>query len=158
MRSYLLLAALAALFCGALAGPYQGEGGCYSTDDIPRYKIEAYSFVDIVKGQWVKQAFVQAKARMRRMAELDYPEVKQCWFDGIKPVRGCYNSRIPGWVGPPQLVGQYGFVAHVQYVCDGGVEVYALCRARINTLRDNRLGKPSFWLDSNMKDKDIHCE
>lgn len=32
----LLFAALAALFCGALAGPYEGEGGCYSSDDIPR--------------------------------------------------------------------------------------------------------------------------
>ncbi|KAL4425400.1 hypothetical protein ABPG75_009416 [Micractinium tetrahymenae] len=156
MRSALLLAALAALFCGALAGPYKGGAGCYSTDDIPRYKIKGFQFVDIVKGQFVKQAFVQAKARMRRAAEIKYPALKACDFDGIAPIRGCYNSRIPGWVGPPQLVGQYGFVANVQYEC--AAKHFAIkCAARINTLRDNRLGRPSFWYDSAWMNKDIVC-
>lgn len=46
------------------------------------------------QGQFVKQAFVQSKSRMRRWAEQksNYTAaLAVCDFDGIAPVHGCYN-------------------------------------------------------------------
>lgn len=52
----LLLAALAALACGAMAGPYQAGAGCYNTDTVKSYPIEGFNFRDFAKvgprGRW----------------------------------------------------------------------------------------------------------
>ncbi|KAL4421484.1 hypothetical protein ABPG75_010775 [Micractinium tetrahymenae] len=142
----------------------KGEvAGCYATDSVKKYLIDGFSFKDFVKGQWVKQAFVQAKARMRRQAQLDNPVLATgCDFDGIAPLHGCYNSIAPGTLKDPQVAGQYGFVASVQYVCPipGGFETVTVkCSSRMNTLRDNRLLDPSFWVAPGATSpKDIFCE
>lgn len=111
----------------------------------------------------MKQAFVQAKARMRRVAQLNTPALAStCDFDGIAPIHGCYNSILPGTLAGPQVAGQYGFVASVQYVCPipGGFETVTVrCSSRMNTLRDNRLLEPSFWVPPGATSpKDIVCD
>lgn len=164
MRSVLLLAALAALACGAMAGPYQAGAGCYNTDTVKSYPIEGFNFRDFAKGQFVKQAFVQSKSRMRRWAEVKSPfagMLTGCDFDGVKPKKGCYNSIAPGTLAGPQVAGQYGFEAELQYVClipEGGFGVMKVaCKSRLNTLRDNRLLDPSFWQGPTGAAKDIIC-
>lgn len=150
MRTTLLLAAFAALFCGAAAtGAYNPAAGCFPGDTIPKYKIKGFTFEDIVKGQFVKHAYVQAKSRMRTQAERNTPALHtECDFDGVMPIHGCYASVRPGSLKGPQVAGQYGFVAHIQYICPapgGFAEVKVPCKIRLNTLRDNRLLSPSFW-------------
>lgn len=45
----LLLAALAALVCVAMAGPYRGGAGCYSTDSTKSFPIAGFNFRDSSK-------------------------------------------------------------------------------------------------------------
>lgn len=148
MRTVLLLAALAACLCAASAGPYKVDPGCYKTDTVRSYPIKGASFVDFVKGQFVDMAYIQARKRGRAMVEAMYPV---CTYIGHTPKHACYNSIVPGGLGPAQVQGQYGFVFWANLKCPGG-RVYVPCKARLDTNRSNRPlavpgrpGSPSFW-------------
>lgn len=75
----------------------EGPGAAGVTADLAASRTAFHqpaAFRFPLQGQWVKQAFVQGKARMRRQAQLNTPALATvCDFDGIAPIRGCYNVR-----------------------------------------------------------------
>ncbi|KAL4443024.1 hypothetical protein ABPG77_008515 [Micractinium sp. CCAP 211/92] len=104
MRTALLLAVLAACLFAVSAGPYKINPGCYSTDSVRSYPIKGVQFVD----------FVKARKRGRDVAQAMYPA---CTYIGHTPKHACYNSIIPGSLGPPQVLGQYGFIWWANFKC-----------------------------------------
>ena len=112
-------------------GAVHSRAHCIATHDmsLPRCPLRSR-----LQGQWVKQAFVQAKARMRRVAQLNTPALAStCDFDGIAPIHGCYNSILPGTLAGPQVAGQYG---ERQAAGEGG-------RRREPAARRRRAGAPA---------------
>lgn len=148
MRAYLALAALAALVLAASAGPVEGPG-CHSTDDIPKFPLKDGVFHDFVPGNFVANAYKQARARA-----IFRSRIKGCTKPKATPIRACYNSVIPGKLGPNQKMGQYGFVIETVQECKGE-EVKTVCKIRINSLRNNRFLALSMWKGSQWDCKKI---
>lgn len=70
------------------AGRTRRQGVCVTSALLPQTRP--------AQAQFVKEAFVQSKARMRRWAEQKSgftSALAVCDFDGVVPVRGCYNVR-----------------------------------------------------------------
>ncbi|KAL4435620.1 hypothetical protein ABPG77_002583 [Micractinium sp. CCAP 211/92] len=97
---------------------------------------------------FVQSAYLQAvgKAKTHPII-LNLTNNQTCRFDVIEPIRACYNSIVPGFLGAKQWKGQYGFYFKFYIICpklDNPAVIW--CKARSNTLRANRFGNDDYWV------------
>ncbi|KAL4425246.1 hypothetical protein ABPG75_009262 [Micractinium tetrahymenae] len=150
MRSAPLLATIVALCVGLVqGGPVQTYPGCYWSDTVKTFPVSATKgFTDRTKKNFVQSAWIQARENMRTHPLIQgLIRQQKCRFDVIEPIRACYNSIVPGFLGAKQWKGQYGFYAKWYIICpnlDNPVVIW--CKSRSNTLRANRYGNDDYWV------------
>lgn len=150
MRLALQLAALAALCLGLVqAGPVQTFPGCYWSDTVKTFPVSpTKGFTDRTRKNFVQSAYLQAVGKAKTHPILvNLTRTQGCRFDVIEPIRACYNSIVPGYLGAKQWKGQYGFYFKFYIICpflDNPAVIW--CKARSNTLRANRFGNDDYWV------------